>query len=267
MALRHRPDGLLRAAPAQAAQRRPDRPLRRDAPDRSRTEPGGAAALRGVGSHAGRRNCRSDRGEKGCAVDADRSRPRVFGDRLGDGLVAAEGEERDPSGAAAAAQKSRRISGGGAMTHLPIEDLEAFALDELPADRTADVRAHLGTCLECARELSWLETERALLARRPSPDTAHLWPGVAARLTHPRRRPRWAWRGAVGAAGGRPPGRRLPGGSPPAGRRRARNTRRHRKRRAPSAARASIRRRWRLSTGRNRITAMPPGCWKPSTTG
>src|SRR5947208_8460554 len=32
-------------------------------------------------------------------------------------------------------------------------------------------------------------------------DTAHLWPGVAARLTHPRRRPRWAWRVAVGAAG------------------------------------------------------------------
>jgi anti-sigma factor RsiW len=87
------------------------------------------------------------------------------------------------------------------MTHLPIEDLEALALDELPADRTADVGAHLGTCPECARELSWLETEQTLLARRPSPDTAQLWPGVAARLTHPRRRPRWAWRVTVAAAG------------------------------------------------------------------
>ncbi|HYY52900.1 MAG TPA: hypothetical protein VE755_08515 [Myxococcales bacterium] len=87
------------------------------------------------------------------------------------------------------------------MTHVPIEDLEALALGELPADRMAAARAHLGACLECARELSWLETERALLARRPSPQVAHLWPGVAARLTHPRRRPRWAWRLAVGAAG------------------------------------------------------------------
>jgi hypothetical protein len=87
------------------------------------------------------------------------------------------------------------------MTHLPIEDLEALVLDELPADRRAEARAHLGTCLECAQELSWLEMERALLARRPSPDTSRLWPGVAARLTHPRRRPRWAWRLVVGAAG------------------------------------------------------------------
>jgi len=87
------------------------------------------------------------------------------------------------------------------MTHLPVEDLEALAADGLPADRTAAVRDHVGSCLECARELSWLQTERALLARRPLPDTAHLWPGVAARLTHPRRRPRWAWRVVVSAAG------------------------------------------------------------------
>jgi hypothetical protein len=87
------------------------------------------------------------------------------------------------------------------MTHVPIDDLEALALDELPADRLTEARAHLGTCLECARELSWLQMEQTLLARRPSPDTARLWPGVAARLTHPRRRPRWAWRLVVSAAG------------------------------------------------------------------
>jgi anti-sigma factor RsiW len=87
------------------------------------------------------------------------------------------------------------------MTHVPSEDLEALAAGELPFQRLAAARAHLASCVECARELSWLETERTLLARRPAPSTSHLWPGVAARLTHPRRRPRWAWRVAVGAAG------------------------------------------------------------------
>ncbi len=87
------------------------------------------------------------------------------------------------------------------MTHLPVEDLEALALGELEAGRADAIRAHADACAGCSRELSWLRAERALLARRPTPDTAHLWAGVAARLRHPRRRPRWAWRLAVAGAG------------------------------------------------------------------
>jgi hypothetical protein len=87
------------------------------------------------------------------------------------------------------------------MTHVPLEDLESLALGELPEDRKAAVEAHAAGCAECSRELSWLRAEKALLARRPPLQTAHLWPAVAARLTHPRRRPRWAWRAAVAAAG------------------------------------------------------------------
>jgi hypothetical protein len=83
------------------------------------------------------------------------------------------------------------------MTHMPLEDLEACALGELPAARVAEVEAHAGGCLECSRELAWLRAERTLLSRRPSPPTAHLWSGIVIRLQHPRRRPRWAWRVAV----------------------------------------------------------------------
>jgi len=91
------------------------------------------------------------------------------------------------------------------MTHVPLEDLEAVALGESPEQSPAGIEAHVAQCLDCARELAWLRAERALLARRPSPATAHLWPAVAARLRHPRRRPHWAVRvaaaaGAVAAA-------------------------------------------------------------------
>jgi hypothetical protein len=86
------------------------------------------------------------------------------------------------------------------MTHVPLEDLESLALDQLPREQAVAVEAHAAGCADCSRELSWLRAEKALLARRPAPPTAHLWPGVAARLSQPRRRPHWAWRAAVGAA-------------------------------------------------------------------
>ena len=90
------------------------------------------------------------------------------------------------------------------MTHVPAEDLESAALGELPRARMAEIEAHAASCAECARELSWVRAERALLARRPTPGTAHLWAGVQARLRHPRLRPHWAWRVSVaaGAAAG-----------------------------------------------------------------
>src|SRR2546423_5532381 len=116
-------------------------------------------------------------------------------------MAAAEGEERDPPGPAPDPREPRRISGrGGAMTHVPAEELESLALDELPRDRAAQVEAHAAACPHCARELSWLRAEQTLLARRPPAPTAHLWAGIAARLRHPRRRPHRAWRISVGAA-------------------------------------------------------------------
>jgi hypothetical protein len=87
------------------------------------------------------------------------------------------------------------------MTHVPVEELEALAFEELEPARSAAVAAHVEGCADCSRELSWLRAEKALLARRPAAQTSHLWPGVAARLRHPRRRPRWAWRIAVAGAG------------------------------------------------------------------
>jgi len=86
------------------------------------------------------------------------------------------------------------------MTHVPADELESLALDELSRDRAAQVEAHAAACPQCAHELSWLRAERTLLTRRPLPQTAHLWAGIAARLRHPRRRPHRAWRISVGAA-------------------------------------------------------------------
>src|SRR2546425_2175293 len=116
-------------------------------------------------------------------------------------MAAAEGEERDPPGPAPAPREPRRVSGrGGAMTHVPADEVESLALDELSRDRAAQVEAHAAACPQCAGDLSWLRAERTLLTRRPLAQTAHLWAGIAARLRHPRRRPHRAWRISVGAA-------------------------------------------------------------------
>jgi hypothetical protein len=88
------------------------------------------------------------------------------------------------------------------MTHLSVEELEAIALGDLAGDRATGIETHVSQCGECARELAWLRAEKALLARRPPPQTAHLWPQIAAQLRHPRRRPHWAWRVAVAAGAG-----------------------------------------------------------------
>jgi hypothetical protein len=88
------------------------------------------------------------------------------------------------------------------MTHVRLEELEAVARGEIQGAAVIPIEAHVSGCADCARELAWLRAERELLARRPAPSTAHLWPGVAARLRHPRRRPHWAWRVAVAAGAG-----------------------------------------------------------------
>ena len=73
------------------------------------------------------------------------------------------------------------------MTHPTQEELEAVALGQSGASRAAEIEAHVAGCADCSRELAWLRAEKTLLERRPLHQTAHLWPGVAARLEHPRR--------------------------------------------------------------------------------
>src|SRR3989442_12835630 len=97
------------------------------------------------------------------------------------------------------------------MTHVPADELESLALDELSRDRAAQVEAHAAACPQCAHELSWLRAERTLLTRRPLAQTAHLWAGIAARLRHPPRRPHRGWRSSLGAAVAAAHARGLPG--------------------------------------------------------
>src|SRR5947207_2495596 len=47
--------------------------------------------------------------------------------------------------------------------------IDAYFHGELAEAETAGVRAHLGACAFCARELSWLKAERAALKARPDP--------------------------------------------------------------------------------------------------
>jgi len=83
--------------------------------------------------------------------------------------------------------------------HLEQELIESIATGGFAGP---DAKAHLAGCAECARELAWAKAERALLMRRPTSPTQHLWSGVAARIARERRlyRPRWAVRAAFAAA-------------------------------------------------------------------
>jgi hypothetical protein len=92
--------------------------------------------------------------------------------------------------------------------HLEAEELEALALGELEPERAAQVAGHAAQCAECGRELGWARVERALIVRRAAATkpAAALWAGIAARIEAtppaPRlRRPHWARRLLVGAAG------------------------------------------------------------------
>lgn len=79
-----------------------------------------------------------------------------------------------------------------APMHPDVEELEAGAPQALE---------HARACVECARELAWLQTEKALMARRAQPSVDHLWAGVALRMAEKRvHRPHWAWRASVAAA-------------------------------------------------------------------
>ena len=78
-----------------------------------------------------------------------------------------------------------------AQFHPDIEELES---------RTGQALEHARTCAECARELAWLEAERALMARRPQPSVGHLWAGIERQIARKPHRPHWAWRRSVAIA-------------------------------------------------------------------
>ena len=82
--------------------------------------------------------------------------------------------------------------------HPSLEELEAVALGEAEA---AGVDAHVASCAECARELSWLRAEAQLMRRRPAPQVSpELWDRVQQRVHAPipiSRARRRTWVGAA----------------------------------------------------------------------
>lgn len=85
-------------------------------------------------------------------------------------------------------------------------DLEAWADGRLAPERAQIVESHTVGCPRCRRELEWLRTEKALLARRreaEAPLPLELWQGIEHRLPStqgaPRRRSR-LWVGVAALA-------------------------------------------------------------------
>lgn len=86
-----------------------------------------------------------------------------------------------------------------------IELLEGFAEGTLPAPEREALQAHLEGCAECRNELTWIEQEQALFARRAQaqlPVSKEVLAAAERKLRPPRpeRRaiPRWARRARVG---------------------------------------------------------------------
>jgi len=72
-------------------------------------------------------------------------------------------------------------------SHIPIEELEALAASEIPAEQAAALKSHLESCASCQSELSWLRAERELFSGRARPPRfdavpTNLWQGIEARL-------------------------------------------------------------------------------------
>jgi hypothetical protein len=91
------------------------------------------------------------------------------------------------------------------------DDLLDLARGELPPERAAEVEAHTSECAECARELSWLRTERALFRAQTATPPGHVWQAIERRVVIAReeqraRRQRWVQIGSgatlVAAAAG-----------------------------------------------------------------
>jgi anti-sigma factor RsiW len=97
------------------------------------------------------------------------------------------------------------------MTPCNHDDLLDLARGGLSPERAEKVEEHAAACAECARELGWLRTERALFRTQTTTPAPHVWQGIERRLVVAReerrvRRQRWLQVGAgstlVAAAAG-----------------------------------------------------------------
>src|SRR5204862_4588493 len=125
--------------------------------------------------------------------------PRLWRDRAGDGLDAAEGEERDPPRALADARPGPPVPAGWAMSACPSNDeLEEVAL----GSGRPEPRAHAAGCPDCAARVAWLRKEEEIVSRWAAQDgapTTHLWEGVRRGIAAQRRRRRTAAAGFAAA--------------------------------------------------------------------
>jgi hypothetical protein len=82
------------------------------------------------------------------------------------------------------------------------DDLLGLSRGELAPERAEEVESHAASCDECARELSWLRTERALFRAQTATPPSHVWQGIERRIVIAReerrvRRQRWLQVGAA----------------------------------------------------------------------
>jgi hypothetical protein len=82
------------------------------------------------------------------------------------------------------------------------DDLLGLARGELAPERAEEVESHAASCAECASELSWLRTERALFRAQTATPASHVWQGIERRIViaHEERRTRRQRWLQVGAA-------------------------------------------------------------------
>lgn len=72
------------------------------------------------------------------------------------------------------------------MSTHPYELISAYADGELPESQAAQVKAHLDTCTECARDLALIHSmTTAMHNLRDQPSDLSVWPAVHSRITQP----------------------------------------------------------------------------------
>jgi hypothetical protein len=62
------------------------------------------------------------------------------------------------------------------------DDLLELARGDLPPSRAAEIESHAAECAECASELRWLRTERALFRKQDAAPSAGVWARIEERV-------------------------------------------------------------------------------------
>lgn len=63
------------------------------------------------------------------------------------------------------------------------DDLLELARGDLPPRRAAEIESHAAECAECARELRWLRTERALFRTHEVAPSSDVWERIEQRVS------------------------------------------------------------------------------------